>query len=42
VDRLRGLSDEVVAENTPIATYIILGVFFAALAGMAIYFFKKK
>jgi uncharacterized membrane protein YraQ (UPF0718 family) len=42
VDRLRGLSDEVVEENTPIATYIILGVFFAALAGMAIYFFKKK
>lgn len=42
VDRLRGLSDEVVEENTPIATYIILGVFFVALAGMAIYFFKKK
>jgi len=37
VNRLRGVSDEVVEEHSPLATYIILGVFIAALAGCAIY-----
>ena len=37
VNRLRGVSNEVVEESSPLATYIILGVFLAALAGLGIY-----
>ena len=37
VNQLRGVHDEVVEPHSPLATYIILGVFIAALAGVAIY-----
>ena len=42
VDRLRGMSDDAVQPSSPIATYIILGVFLVALAGLAITLNYKK
>lgn len=37
VNRLRGLSDEPVEQHSPIASYIILGLFLVALLGLAAY-----
>ena len=42
INQLRGLHDEVVEEHSPLVTYIILGVFLAALAGLAITFQIRK
>ena len=42
VNRLRGLIDEPKEESNPLTTYIILGVFIAALIGLAIYLKLKR
>jgi hypothetical protein len=42
MDRLRGLSDDVADTSSPIATYIILGVFLLALAALAGFYLAKS
>ena len=42
MDRLRGLNDDVADTSSPIATYIILGVFLLALAALAGFYLAKS
>ncbi len=42
VNQLRGVHDDVVEPSSPLATYIILGVFMATLIGVAVYLKMKK